>query len=225
MHSSKFFTITLITVTLLLISGNLLAQTFKYKWEFALEAGAGIRVLRIEPKYPSLENKEGVSFTGGLALQYNVTNTLAVKLGAAFEIKGADLERTDIQTKGKINIDYISVPLLLKARFGKNLKFFVNAGPYLGILMSSKTKLDAYSGNPEQEIDNDSTNKKIDFGISGGIGLEIPFGKNGAFTIELRDNFGMTNISESLELNAPEIKTHTANVMVGYVLKFGQKRK
>jgi len=218
MLSLKFFVINSFAVTLILTSSNLFAQTFK--WEFGLEGGAGIRTLRIDPKYPSLETKAGVSYTGGIAGQYNINDVWSVKLGASYEIKGSDLERTDILTKGKINIDYVSIPLLLKAKFGKKIKFFVNAGPYIGVYLSSKTKLDAYSGNPEIEIDNDSSTKKTDFGISAGFGVEIPVGQNGAFTIEVRDNLGLKNISESKETNAPEIKLNTANFMIGYVFKF-----
>ncbi len=221
MRSLKFFVINLFAVNLLLISGNLFAQAFK--WEFGLEGGAGIRSVNIDPKYPSLTTKAGVSFTGGIAGQYNINDMWSVKLGAAYERKGSDLDRTDILTKGKLNIDYISIPLLLKAKFGKKIKFFVNAGPNLGILLSSKNRLDAYSNIPETEIDNDSSTKKTDFGISGGFGVEIPVGRSGAFTIEARDNLGLTNISESKETNAPKIKTNTAILMVGYVFKFGQK--
>jgi hypothetical protein len=146
-----------------------------------------------------------------------------VKLGAAYERKGSDIERTDIMTTGEVNMDYISVPLLLKAKFGKKIKLYVNAGPYLGILLSSKNILNAYSNVPEIETNTDSTTKSTDFGISGGIGVEIPVGRSGAFTIELRDNFGLTDISDSKETDAPEIKLNTANLMVGYVFKFGKE--
>jgi hypothetical protein len=47
-------------------------------------------------------------------------------------------------------------------------------------------------------------------------------GQSGAFTIEARGNLGLTNISDSKEPNAPEIKTNTANLIIGYVFKFGK---
>lgn len=221
MCSLKFLVTNLFVVNVLLISGNLFAQTFK--WEFGLEGGAGIRTLRIDPEYPSLITKAGVSFTGGIAGQYNLNDIWSVKLGAAYEKKGSNIERTDILTMGKVNFDYISIPLLLKAKFGKKIEFFVNAGPYLGILLSSYNRLDANSNFPETETNTDSTTKKTDFGISAGIGVEIPVGRSGALTIEVRDNFGLSNISKSKETNAPEIKTNTVNFMIGYVFKFGQK--
>ena len=216
MLHSKFI-INLFTVIVLLVSSNLFAQTFK--WEAGPEAGIGIRTLRIEPAYPSLETKAGVSFMAGIAAQYNINEMWSVKLGAAYETKGSDIERTDISTTGEVNIDYITMPLLLKAKLGNKIKFFVNAGPYLGILLSSKNILHAYSNVPEIETNTDSTTKSTDFGISAGIGLEIPAGSCGAFTIEVRDNFGLTNISESAEITAPEIKLNTANLMIGYVFK------
>lgn len=218
MHSLKIFLINL--SALLLFSGNLFAQAFN--WEIIPEVGAGIRTIRIDPAYPSLETNAGLSSSSGISGQYNITEMWSVKLGAAYERKGSDLERTDINTTGEINIDYISIPLLLKAKFGNKIKYFVNAGPYLGIFLSSETTLNAYSGNPEININNDSSTKKTDFGISTGIGIEIPVGHSGAFTIEVRDNFGLTNISESKETNAPEIKNNTANLIIGYAFKFGK---
>lgn len=221
MSSLKLLLFNLFALTLLLLSVNLFAQTFK--WELGMEGGAGIRTLRIDPKYPSLEAKTGISYTAGIAGQYNLSDMWSVKLGTAYERKGADIKRTDIPTQGKVNIDYISMPLLLKAKFGNKIKFFANAGPYLSILLSSKNKLDAYSNVPEIVTNTDSTTESTDFGISAGIGVEIPVGQCGAFTIEVRDNFGLKNISKSNETNAPEIKLNTANLMIGYVFKFGQK--
>ncbi len=220
MRFLKFFVVILFVISGLFASNNLFAQAFK--WEFGVEGGAGIRSARINPAYPLLDTKTGVSYVGGIAGAYNFNNMWALKLGAGYERKGTDFERTDISAKGKFNLDYLSIPLLVRAKFGKKVKFFVNAGPYLGILLNSKTKIDAYGGNPETEINNDSTTEKTDFGLSGGIGVEIPVGKSGAFTVEARDNLGMTNVSKSKETGAPEIKLNTANLMVGYTFQFGK---
>jgi len=218
---SKKYLINLIAAILLFISGNLFAQTIK--WELALESGLGVRSLNIDPSYPSLETTAGLSSFAGVAGQFNFDDVWSLKLGAAYEKKGCDIERTDLNTTGEVTMDYITIPVLLKIKSGKKIKFFVNAGPYLGILLSSKNKLNAYSNVSEIETNTDSTTKSTDIGITGGIGMEIPVGRSGAFTLEARDNFGLTNISQSKEANAPQIKTNTADFIIGYVFKFGQK--
>src|SRR6187401_3174051 len=108
MNSLKLFAA---LVSLFLLNSNLSSQT--YKWEFAIEAGAGIRNMFIDPDYPSLKTTAGLGFASGIAGQYNFDNMWALKLGASYDSKGCDLERTDIQTKGEFDVDYISIPLLL----------------------------------------------------------------------------------------------------------------
>lgn len=217
MHSLKLFVIVLSSV-ILFYAGNLSAQSSR--WEFVVEGGMGLRSLRIDPSYPSLVPNDGLSYSAGIAGIYNFDYVWAVKLGAAYERKGTDFDRTDISTTGSVNLDYISVPLLARAKFGKRFKFFVNTGPYLGILLSNQTIINAYSNVSEQVFDNTDSTKSTDFGISLGAGVEFPDCTCGIFTIEIRDNFGLTNISKSKETNAPELKTNSLNLLIGYAFKF-----
>lgn len=226
MSTSKFFVLVFSFVTVLFVTSNSFAQAFK--WEFGVEGGAGIRSLRFDPKDSIY--KTGVGFTGGLAGAYNFNNTWSLKLGAAYERKGADFEGTaavngvNTTFKGKTNVDFLSIPVLVKARFGtgKKVKFFVNAGPYVGILLANKTKIDAFGSNPSTEIDNKDSTKKVDFGIAAGLGVEFLVGKNMGFSVEARDNFGLTNLNDSKMTGAADIKTNTANLMLGFCWKFGK---
>lgn len=207
------------------LSGTATILSQPATWQFGIEAGAGFRSLKIDPPYPSLDTRAGFSYTGGMSIQYNIDDTWAIKIGAAYEKKGTDFDRTDIQTDGHVDLNYIAIPLLFRSKFGKGIKYFTNVGPYLGIFLSNRTTINAYSGNPSVEINNDSSTKSIDFGLSLGFGLEIPVSSTGAITLEIRDNLGLTNISRSKESDAPELKTNTANLMVGYVLVFGGSTK
>lgn len=224
MTTIKIFFLSLFAALVLLSTDNVQAQT--YKWEFGLEGGAGIRSLRLDPEDTTESVKSGIGFMGGIAGQYNISPLVSLRLGAAYERKGADLEFTSGSTtvKGKINVDYLSLPLTLKVKFGtgKKVNFFGNVGPYVGILLASKTKVDAFGGFAETESDDDSTTKKIDFGVAGGLGVDILVGSNMSFTIEARDNFGLTDINDSKEANATEIKTNTAQLILGFSWKFGK---
>lgn len=202
---------------LFIISGDLLAQ--RYKWDLSLEGGIGVRNLRIDPEYPSLTPTTGISFSGGVVGQFNFSETWSVKLSAAYETKGTDFDRTDIQTTGSVNLDYITIPFLIKASSGRKNKFFINAGPYLGLLLSNKTRINAYANNPDVEMDNTDSTNSTDFGITLGIGVEVDVGRANTMSVELRENYGMTNISKSLETNAPELKTNTLSLVLSYTFK------
>lgn len=222
MTSVKIFLVSLFIATIFFTS-NTQAQT--YMWEFGVEGGAGIRSLRFDPKDSLF--KTSISFTGGIAGQYNINPMWSIKLGAAYERKGAEFEQTTTvggtttTSKGKFNVDYVAVPLLVKATFGsgKKVRFFVNAGPYVGILMASKFKNESPTTT---ETDLKDSTKKIDFGVSGGIGMEVLVGTNMGFTVEARDNFGLTDINDSKMTGASKIKTNTFNGMVGFKWKFGK---
>lgn len=228
MSLSKTFALIFSIVTILFVTSNSFGQAFM--WQFGVEGGAGIRSLRFDPK--DSVYKTDVGFMGGIAGQYNFNPTWSLKLGVAYERKGAkfeesvDLGTTDVLTtiKGKTNVDYISIPLLVKAQFGtgKKVKFFVNAGPYLGILLANKTKIDAFGSTPEQEVDNKDSTKKTDFGIAGGLGVDFLVGTNMSFTVEARDNFGLTNINDRKATGSPEIKTNSAQLILGFAWKFGK---
>ncbi|MEO8211088.1 MAG: porin family protein [bacterium] len=222
MKTVRFFFVSLFIVLILVSANALYAQT--YKGEFGIEGGVGIRSLRIDPKDSS--TKTGIGFMGGIAGQLNLSPTFSLRLGVGYERKGADLE-TKIGTttvKGKANIDYVAIPLLLRANFGngKKIKFFLNAGPYVGILLANKIKTDAYGTIPESEFDNKDSTKKIDFGISGGIGINFLVGTSSSFTIGARDNFGLTNINDEKTAGASEIKTNSAQLILGFAWKFGK---
>ncbi len=225
MTSFKLFLSTLFVAILFITTSNLQAQT--YKWEFGVEAGAGIRSLRTNPTDSAF--KTDIGFTGGIAGQYNMSPMLSLRLGAAYERKGAKFETTGGTTTttaitGKVNVDYISIPLLLRVTFGKGkeVNFFVNAGPFVGILLANKIKVDAFGTNPETEIDNKDSTKKVDFGITGGLGVSFLVGKNMGFTVEARDNFGLTDINDRKTTIIEEIKTNSANLLLGFNWKFGR---
>lgn len=218
MTSVKTFLVSLFVATILLASNNLFAQAY-FQWEFGLEAGGGIRSLRFDPKDSIF--KTGVSYTGGIAGSYYFSPMISLKLGAAYERKGGDFESTigTTTTTGKVNMDFVSIPLLLKFKFGTGkTKFFVNVGPYLGILLANKTKI-----GDSSEVDNKDSSKTTDFGISGGLGVEFLVGKNMGFTIEARDNYGLTNLNDRKATPVTEVKTNTANLMLGFVWKFTPK--
>jgi hypothetical protein len=54
---------------------------------------------------------------------------------------------------------------------------------------------------------------KADLGLSGGAGVEIPL-KRYVLSFEIRDNFGLSNISKLPVANDGSIKTNALNLLI-----------
>lgn len=83
-------------------------------------------------------------YAAGLSFQYNFTSILSIRSGLTLERKGTTAENVIIpDTSGnnfmksdiRLRSDYLIVPILVGATYGKKVNFFVNAGPYLGYLL------------------------------------------------------------------------------------------
>jgi hypothetical protein len=84
------------------------------------------------------------------------------------------------------HIDYINIPLLVKYKFDKG--FSLEAGPQLGILLSSK---DIQNQNT---VNVTSATKSLDFAFAFGVNYQLPKQDLG---FDIRYNAGITNIFSS----------------------------
>lgn len=91
----------------------------------------------------SLESKYQAGFMGGVDVEYRINNSLGITVGAYYARQGMrfpDCELTENAEKGEytgiknhhVNLDYIQVPLMLKAYLVEGLS--VNAGVQVGFL-------------------------------------------------------------------------------------------
>ncbi|MDH3493089.1 MAG: PorT family protein [Acidobacteriota bacterium] len=144
--------------------------------------------------------------------------------------------------KNTAELTYIEVPVLAKYKFGDSAKprFYVNAGPYYGRLISAKTKTAGSStlfldrdgripillppnGAPLPPIPFDATTdikndvNSNNFGITGGGGYEIPFGKN-YLQFDVRVSRGFLSIQRDTAANG---NSKTGNIVVSVGYAFG----
>lgn len=137
-------------------------------------------------------------------------------------------------------INYLEIPVLISYTFnGSNsgLSEYIDAGPYLGVLLNAKTKT---SGNskiyldkdgsipltingyelPEQNFDSETSTtsdiKSINIGISGGIGINLNLG-SGQLNLDLRGVYGFIPI-QSDDANGSN-NTGALYLTIGYGFK------
>jgi len=125
--------------------------------------------------------------------------------------------------EGKLNLIYLDIPLTAKASFDLGgAKLYGLFGPYVGIGLSGKTKLEfTFDGETEKEEEDiewgsdeeKSDLKRLDFGLTMGAGVEMS-----SIQIGLTYNLGLANLSPNTE-NGFKISNRVIGISVGY--KFG----
>lgn len=133
-----------------------------------------------------------VGFNAGAYYRADIGKNLAFQPEFLFTQKGSEIQYNDFlgnDGKYRFNLNYLEVPLLAVVKFGPvNL----HAGPYLGFLLSAKTKSVDDEGNINSinELDRDDFNT-LDTGVAAGIGFDFPTGMLG-----LRYNYGFQEIGQ-----------------------------
>ncbi len=145
-----------------------------------------------------------VGFSAGLSYTIFMGHFFSISTNICYERKGFGYQIMDSVGRGvrEINkLDYLVIPALI--RFGHNI--FVTFGPYMGLLLNhSKEYKDP---NISGTQNSNKVFKTIDAGLTVGLGVQLLRG----FSIEARNNIGLSDISKLQEIN----KTYSGNLLFG----------
>ena len=211
-----------LAVLLLILTsfGSVHAQIGQYRSELALGASAGYVMSQVGfmPEVPQLWHGGP---TGGITLRYTSEKYFSSICAIVAEVNYAKIGwKEDILTPNDqpvINTKtgqpetyqrdqtYIQVPFLARLGWGrerKGFQFFFQAGPQAGFFLSENTKksFDLSSMNMPSRTskivaqDTMNVERRIDYGITAGIGLEFSHPKAGHFIIEGRYYYGLGDI-------------------------------
>lgn len=122
----------------------------------------------------NLSNTEAdmkIGYTVGVGLDYQFTDMWYLQSGLNITGKGA--KAGDL----KIKTHYLEIPVLAAAKFdvSDNMKFVVNAGPYLAFGMGGKLQEGDASMKvfSKEEGMEEALMKRFDLGLQYGVGLEL----------------------------------------------------
>ena len=123
----------------------------------------------------------------------------------------------------KEHFNYINLPVLAKATFGRNaVKGYINVGPYAGYMVSGKSTVyingETYSGKIDFEK-NKNVNR-LDFGIVSGLGLAFETG-GGNMILDARYNLGLAPVSDKTVFEEGKDTNSVFAVTVGYLFPLG----
>jgi len=183
-----------------------------------VNGGYDLTTIRFSPKV--VQSMKG-GLTGGFTARYTVEKYFSTIASVQIEVNYAQLGwKEDIQTinntpvinavtgvaeKYERTINYVQIPFMTHLAWGKEdkgLNFFVNAGPQFGVYLgeSTSTNFDfatrntADRANSVAEQETMSVQKKFDYGITAGLGMEYAMPRVGRCLIEARYYYGLGNI-------------------------------
>jgi hypothetical protein len=199
-------------------------QTANFSYVF----GVGVNIPILEDNKLSIQ-PELLYMPKGFRYKVEETNEIG---GDGEEFPGG-LATYKLDAKSYMN--YIELPVLAKATFGSdNLKFFVNAGPYVGFWLSGKTvskQSISFNGDTETETETnkyefDDTDNRLDYGFHAGGGVAYRLGP-GFLTLEGRYEYGLANFLKDPDGQTPKADLKSQHrlimIMVGYAIKLGQE--
>ena len=213
----------LLLFSLFLISLPALSQESTF--EIGVEGGPNALFLRGD--YPSELSDPLAGANLGLAFQYNFSNRTSIRTGILLQRKRSawDVDFTD--NKGEIldvdvsqSFDFVSIPLLFRVYFGEERNIFVNVGPYASINLSDHYDV---SGSDSEGFEgvvlfNGGFVDTYDYGITGGFGLNILTLGPLKIAGEVRNEFGLANISSKANPTVGDVKTNTPTLLLSVML-------
>ncbi|MCD4696577.1 MAG: PorT family protein [Bacteroidales bacterium] len=159
------------------------------------------------------DNSMLIGFNIGAMGNMAFNDMLSFQAEVLYDAKGAKYEsvsETGAKTDVNANFNYLNIPLMAKATFGDDIKFFGELGPSIGLLMSAKwdgesefTTLEQDPNNPfeviEKKIEVKDFYKSTDFGLVIGGGVVLPVGDM-KLMVDVRYNMSLGSIGEEMEV-------------------------
>lgn len=219
---SKFKTVLIIVVSIFF---SVAVKGQFRNLESGIDGGFNLSSLRGNIFYESHHDLK-TGYSGEVFIQYNLSKTISFRTGVSFETKGVKFdipsqEQEGTTIYGKDNFDFVEVPFLIKASSGNKIIFSVNAGFYYGYLLRQTETIKPYMGNAETSVDHTNYFKRNEVGVSAGCGIAYPVKQRFIFSLDLRNNFALNDISKVPDYNGGKTKTYSTNFLLGFAFRFG----
>ncbi len=197
----------LFAIGLLSVPRVALAQR-EYSPNFAIGGKAGATLSRMSFS-PEVHQKFTQGMTMGVAARYTEEKYFGLIAEINFIQRGWDedfAEDEAPQFKYTRTLNYVSIPLMTHIYFGSNkVRGFFNLGPEVSFMLSDnisanfdyenyKSIPDFPQGYRTNEQLNMPIDRKFDYGIAGGAGIEFIVKRKHSFLLEGRYYFGLGNI-------------------------------
>ena len=205
MHKIKILSLT----SMLSIPLCLHAQVGDKRNDFSLGVSGGATITRMDFS-PKIKQSYKINPTFGVTMRYVCEKYFSSICAVQVEVNYAQLGWKELIEDGTGNtyvrdLSYIQIPLFMQMGWGREergVKFFLNAGPQIGVYLGGKETKGGGEWNPDNrpngvnyqygmELDN-----AFDYGIAAGLGLELSTSV-GHFMLEGRYYYGLGDVFDN----------------------------
>jgi len=154
--------------------------------------------------------------TGGIFFSLGIIKDVSFQPEILFIRKGARIIDSENNLEVGFNFDYIEIPVILKIDLrleGSTVTPSLCFGPFIGFNRAASIVIRDPSYTEKQDIKEEV--EKTEYGLTCGLLLTQKWGI-GKFLVDLRYDFGLSNILKPNLEWAESIKTRTWLIMVGY---------
>lgn len=156
---------------------------------------------------PSIKQNTHQGINGGFTARYICEKYFAMICGVQLEVNYSQRGWNEKIEDGTNNtyqrtLNYLEIPFLAHLAFGseeRGCRFFINAGPQVGLFLNDKEEMGGDPWNPNHRPNGviyqygKAVENKFDYGITGGLGVELRTGI-GNFLVEGRYYYGLSDI-------------------------------
>lgn len=218
------------TSFVIMISGLAMSQNSEFSYGF--HSGLNYSQLSKGHFPGEVDSKKPMIFvTLGAKAAYQLNDRFKINVELNYERKSSKTEseievRNDpenpqmyINDSFQWNLDYLIMPVTAQYCFSDENSFYLNGGIFMGYLLNAKIKYSSDSTLSDfpnsDEIDLNSNLKKFDYGLVVGLGKNFQWGNDKNLYLELRENFGLNNISDMNSGFYTDVKTNGINLVLG----------
>ena len=162
------------------------------------------------------DEKMKTGFNLGLFAKIPVTHGFSVQPELLYSSKGSRITYDNLIGSGeyRFNLNYVEVPLLGVINLARN--FNLHAGGYVSYLTSANVKRINNNGtNNEVASFNEDNFNRVDYGLIGGLGVDVE-----NFTIGARYNYGLREVGKSGNV-ATQALSDSKNSVISLYVGFG----
>ena len=207
--------------------------SFSQDFKFGIELGPSVNFLRGSYQlYYTYKPEPTIKYFAGLNFEYQFTENFSLKTRLIFENKGGLISYKSIDgfdsSQGNVTrnftYEYISIPILIKYKLGKQKRFYLTSGFSLGYLLQRRLRINYFDQYQSELIYSTSNTQKIDFGILMGFGWDIQISEKINFTMVLNNNLGLIDTSNLETYGEGDIKSNSSQLLFGFSYQFGKSK-
>ena len=202
-----------VAATLLLISS--VSMSFGQSSAPKIGVKGGINFTNLYVDDVEDENMK-VGFNLGLFAKLPVARGLSIQPEVLYSSKGSKITYGGVLGSGeyRFNLNYVEVPVLAVINLGEH--FNIHAGGYAAYLAQSniKEEVDDAPNDPIANLNEDNFNR-LDYGLVGGLGIDIQ-----NITIGARYNYGLKEVGKSDNFASMALR-NSKNSAISLYIGFG----